>query len=222
VVAIDPGHQGHGNNSPEPIGPGSSTTKPKVTSGTQGTATGKLESQLNLEVSLKLRKLFEAQGVKVVMVPLTDDDPLPFAEGEFDLVLNRHSGFNSNEVARVLAKGGAFLTQQVHGLWADDLLAAFDATPQWPTSTPDKYAPELEAAGLTVLDMREWAGQLAFTDVGAIVYYLKAVPWLVPGFSVETHLSYLLKLHDKQEKGQALAFAARKYLIEARAESQRR
>ena len=76
-------------------------------------------------------------GVKVVRVPLTDDDPLPFAEGEFDLVLNRHSGFNSNEVARVLAMGGTFLTQQVHGLWASDLLAAFDAKPQWPTSTLD-------------------------------------------------------------------------------------
>jgi hypothetical protein len=35
-------------------------------------------------------------------------------------------------------------------------------------------------------------------------------------------MSYLLKLHDRQEKGQALAFAARKYLIEARAGSQRR
>ena len=153
-------------------------------------------------------------GVKVIKAQLADTVLLPFADGEFDLVLNRHSGFNANEVARILAANGAFLTQQIHGLWAYDLLAAFDARPQWPTSTPDKYVPQLEAAGLTVLDTREWAGQLAFTDVGAIVYYLKAVPWLVPGFSVETHASYLLKLHDRQEKGQALAFAARKYLIE--------
>jgi len=155
-------------------------------------------------------------GVKVVRVPLTDDDPMPFAEGEFDLVLNRHSGFNSNEVARVLAMGGTFLTQQVHGLWADDLLAAFDAKPQWSTSTLDKYVPRLKAAGLTVLNTQDWSGSLAFTDVGAIVYYLKAVPWLVPGFSVETHLGNLLKLQSRLENGEALAFVARKYLIEAR------
>jgi SAM-dependent methyltransferase len=155
-------------------------------------------------------------GVKVINVELTDTAPLPFADGEFDLVLNRHAGFNAYEVGRVLAANGTFLTQQVHGLWADDLIAAFDARPQWSTSTPAKYVPQLEAAGLTVLDTREWTGQLAFTDVGAIVYYLKAVPWLVPGFSVETHVCYLLKLHDRQAKRQALAFTARKYLIEAR------
>ena len=155
-------------------------------------------------------------GVKVIRVPLTDDDSLPFADGEFELVLNRHSGFNANEVARVLAVGGTFLTQQVHGLWAYDLLAAFDAKPQWPTSTLDKYVPPLKAAGLTMVNTQEWSGTLAFTDVGAIVYYLKAVPWLVPGFSVETHLICLLKLQNWLENGEALAFVARKYLIEAR------
>jgi SAM-dependent methyltransferase len=155
-------------------------------------------------------------GVKVVKVPLTDYDPMPFADGEFDLVMNRHSGFNSSEVARVLARGGTFLTQQVHGLWAYDLLAAFDAKPQWPTSTVEKYVPRLKAAGLTIVNTQEWSGQLAFADVAAIVYYLKAVPWLVPGFSVETHSSYLLKLQSRLEKGETLAFVARKYLIEAR------
>ena len=154
-------------------------------------------------------------GVQVVNVPLTDFDPLPFADGEFDLVLNRHSGFNAREVARILAPGGAFLTQQIHGLWAEDLLAVFGASPQWPSSTPGKYVPQLEAAGLAITDVREWSGSLAFTDVGAIVYYLKAVPWLVPGFSVATHLEPLLELQRRLDDGEALAFTARKYLIEA-------
>lgn len=38
-------------------------------------------------------------GVDVVDVRLTDYDPMPFAEGEFDLVLNRHSAFNGDELA---------------------------------------------------------------------------------------------------------------------------
>lgn len=154
-------------------------------------------------------------GVQVVKISLADTDLMPFADGEFDLILNRHSGFNPREVARILAPGGTFLTQQIHGLWAHDLLAAFDVQPQWPDATPEKYAPQLQAAGLTLTDSQEWSGRLSFADVGAIVYYLKAVPWLVPGFSVETHLDYLLKLQHRFESGSMLSFAARKYLIEA-------
>jgi SAM-dependent methyltransferase len=158
-------------------------------------------------------------GVQVVDAILADDAPMPFANGEFDLILNRHSGLNAVEVARILAPGGTFLTQQIHGLWAADLLAVFGAKPQWPSSTPAKYLPQLKAAGLTIVDAREWQGRLSFTDVGAIVYYLKAVPWFVPGFSVETHLKNLLTLQRRLEKGQSLTFSARKYLIEAHKEN---
>jgi SAM-dependent methyltransferase len=154
-------------------------------------------------------------GAQVMDVPVTDEGLMPFADGEFDLVLNRHAGFNSQEVARILAPGGTFLTQQVHGLWAYDLIAAFNARPQWPEATSERYVPQLNAAGLTIADTQEWSGRLSFTDVGAIIYYLKAVPWLVPGFSVETHLPYLLALERRLESGDGLAFVARKYLIEA-------
>jgi SAM-dependent methyltransferase len=154
-------------------------------------------------------------GVQVLSVRITDDDPLPFAGGEFDLVLNRHSAFNAAEIARVLAPGGVFLTQQVHGLWADDLHAAFNVTPQWPDATPEKYLPRLQAAGLTIADVQNWQGALRFTDVGAIVYFLKATPWTVPGFTVDTHASYLLALQARLDGGEALVFTARKYLIEA-------
>jgi SAM-dependent methyltransferase len=155
-------------------------------------------------------------GVKVLNIEITDSGSMPFADYEFDLVLNRHAGFNPGEVARILTWGGTFLTQQVHGLWAYDLLAAFDAKPQWPDATPGKYIPRLKAAGLEIIQLQEWKGKLAFTDVGAIVYYLKAVPWLVPGFSVKTHLNYLMALQKRLENDGSLVFSAQKYLIEAR------
>jgi SAM-dependent methyltransferase len=154
-------------------------------------------------------------GAQVVNIRLTEDDLMPFAEDEFDLVLNRHSSFNAKEVARILAPGGTFLTQQVHGLSAYDLLAVFDAKPQWPDATPERFVPLLKAAGLTIADTEEWSGRFSFMDVGAIVYYLKAVPWLVPGFSVETHLKYLFNLQHRLESGEGLTFVDRKYLIEA-------
>jgi SAM-dependent methyltransferase len=155
-------------------------------------------------------------GVRVVEAALTDAEPMPFADGEFDLVLNRHSGLNPKEVARVLAPGGVFLSQQVHGLWGQDLLAAFGAEPAWPHETLDHTVSHLEAAGLTIVAAEDWSGTFSFTDVGAIVYYLKAIPWLVEGFSVETHLDSLLALQDRLELGKGLVFEARKYLVEAR------
>jgi SAM-dependent methyltransferase len=155
-------------------------------------------------------------GVQVVDVPLSDDGSMPFADDEFDLVLNRHSGFSAREVARILVPGGSLLTQQIHGSWAHDLLAVFGAEPQWPDSTLEMYVPRLQAAGLTIVNAQDWSGQMSFADVGAIVYYLGAVPWLVPGFSVATHSEQLLLLHSRLEKGDSLTFVAAKYPIEAR------
>jgi SAM-dependent methyltransferase len=155
-------------------------------------------------------------GVRVVEASLSDAEMMPFAGHEFDLVLNRHSGLNATEVARVLSPGGTFLTQQIHGLWGWDLIAAFVASPQWPEEALEYAASRLQAAGLAIVAADEWSGTFAFTDVGAVVYYLKAVPWLVPGFSVETHLDHLLALQDRLERGFGLAFEARKYLVEAR------
>ena len=155
-------------------------------------------------------------GVTVIRVALTRVGLMPFESGEFDLVLNRHSGLNCAEVARVLGPGGTFLTQQVHGLWAQDLLAAFDTTPQWPDATLDFYLPKLEAAGLSIETAEEWLGRLTFHAVGAVVYYLKAVPWLVEGFSVDTHTGSLIRLHERLQREGEFVFEARKLLIEAR------
>ncbi|MBC7294355.1 MAG: N-acetylmuramoyl-L-alanine amidase, partial [Thermoleophilia bacterium] len=73
VVVIDPGHQAHGDPSLEPIGPGSTQMKAKVSGGTAGVATGIPESKLVLAVSLKLRDALKTQGIKVVMTRTTQD-----------------------------------------------------------------------------------------------------------------------------------------------------
>jgi SAM-dependent methyltransferase len=155
-------------------------------------------------------------GVTVVAVESDELTPLPFAEGSFDLILNRHGGFNAGEIARLLTPGGVFYTQQVHGLWAEDLLAHFGAHPQWPYATPAYFGAKLQAAGLHLTDSQEFAGKLRFADVGAVVYYLKAAPWLVPGFSVATHLTALFALQDRLDAGAELAFTTRLYTLAAR------
>lgn len=73
LIVIDPGHQQYGNSEQEPVGPGASETKAKVSGGTSGVTTGVPEYQLTLDIGLQLRDELEARGYKVIMVRETNE-----------------------------------------------------------------------------------------------------------------------------------------------------
>lgn len=67
-IVIDAGHQKYQNSDLEPIGPGASESKMKVSSGTEGVVTGTPEYVVNLQVSKKLKKLLMDKGYEVIMI----------------------------------------------------------------------------------------------------------------------------------------------------------
>lgn len=67
TIVIDPGHQRYGDSTKEPIGPGASEMKARVTGGTTGVSSGLHEYELNLMVAQKLQSILEERGYTVIM-----------------------------------------------------------------------------------------------------------------------------------------------------------
>ncbi|MEV0234538.1 class I SAM-dependent methyltransferase [Nonomuraea sp. NPDC050786] len=151
-----------------------------------------------------------------------DDEPrLPFRSGVFDLVTSRHPVRTWwEEIARVLRPGGAYFSQQV-GPWSVAELTDYFIGPHDGSSRdPERARAEAESAGLEVVDLRFERLRMEFHDIGAVIYFLRKVIWIVPGFSVERHADRLRELHEQIEaEGPFVAHSSR-FLIEARRPAQ--
>ncbi len=158
------------------------------------------------------KKRLEPLGVKII--ECANPKKLPFNNEEFDLVLNRHGAINAKEIFRILKPKGIFFTQQVTGSEDSmDLVKTFGAKRKFSNITLRLYKEKLLSAGFKIKESEKWKGKKFFRDVGAIVYYLKAIPWIVEGFDVEKNFSTLKKLQKKLEEEKELKFDTAKFLI---------
>lgn len=139
---------------------------------------------------------------------------MPFKQHSFSLVLNRHESFNVTELARILCPGGVFLTQQVDGKNLADLQALFSVKTEYTHITLAHYQQQFAATGFEIERTEEWQGVTEFADVGALVYYLCAIPWEAPeDFSVKQYQNVLLNLHQRE---MPLQFTSRRFLLQVR------
>lgn len=153
----------------------------------------------------------------IAVVAHDDAEPLPFAENAFDLVVSRHPvDVGWPEVEKVLRPGGRYFSQQV-GPRSVAEVTEFLMGPQpgGNEREPGAAMAAAQAAGLTVTDLRAESLRTEFFDVGAVVYFLRKVIWIVPGFTVNGYRAKLEELHDQiQEQGPFIA-TTRRFLIEA-------
>ena len=163
----------------------------------------------------RARRNLAHRGVTVV----ADDDrpPFPFRGAVFDLVVSRHPVHAWwSEIARVLAPGGTYLSQEVGPASVFELIEFF-LGPVREDGRGDQKAKALaEAAGLEVVDLRTARLRMEFHDVGAVVYFLRKVIWLVPGFTVAEYLPKLRDLHDTITADGPFVAHSSRFLIEAR------
>lgn len=80
TIVIDPGHQAEADQSQEPVGPGASEMKAKVSVGATGKTTGLAEYELNLEIGLKLQDILTERGYNVIMTRTSNDVNISNAE----------------------------------------------------------------------------------------------------------------------------------------------
>ena len=161
------------------------------------------------------RERLEPLGVKVFETE--ENGPLPFENGKFDLVIDRHESYSPAEVFRVLRPGGWFVTQQVGDKNDIDLRKLLGATGFKPNPWNLKLAADqLGESGFRVVSRKQRYHKTRYFDIGALVYHLKAVPWVIPDFSVKKYFSVLTRLNDVIEREGYLEVRNHRFLVVAK------
>lgn len=154
-------------------------------------------------------------GIPVWVYDADTDEPMPFADERFSLVLNRHEAYCPAEVRRVLRPGGHFLTQQVGSLDASETIGWFGKRPP-PVWSLDKAAAALHDAGLTVREGEDFVGVYRFGSVTTLLRYFALVPWDLPDdFTVANHLPPLARLHRLAETGTPIELTLHRWYLSA-------
>ena len=139
---------------------------------------------------------------------------LPFRDGIFNLVLDRHEALDPSEVDRILAPGGWLLTQQVSSRSWPELHRYFEGVTRYPDHDHE-YPLAFEALGYE-LDIRRHDFEVAFASLSELVQMLVVAPWTVPGFTVESHLEGLRRLEHDLDTPAGIVMKDGRYLLRAK------
>lgn len=143
---------------------------------------------------------------------------LPFSDGEFDIIINRHGSFDPNELHRILKNGGLFITQQVGEENERELVELLMPGTPKPFSGLNltNQINIFKANGFEIIEGKEAFRPIKFFDVGALVWFARVIQWEFPDFSVETHCENLFKAQQLLEQHGSIDGTVHRYLIAAK------
>lgn len=145
----------------------------------------------------------------------SDKDELPFDNNMFDMVIDRHGGFSTEQVFRVLKNGGLFITEQIgesdNRALARRLLP--DSAVPFPGRCLNNVARSFEKHGFSILRAREAYPKLIFKDVGAVVYFARVVRQEFPSFSVDRCSDKLIGLQEELDKKGVIESRLHRFLL---------
>lgn len=147
-----------------------------------------------------------------------DASAIPFEDGSFDVILNRHGDFHPPELYRLLGKGGVVVTEQVGGENDRDLveLVLPGLEPPFPHLRLETQRAAFQRAGFQILRAEEAFRPISFYDVGAFVWFARIIQWEFPGFSVDRCWEGLLKMQRMVERDGKVTGTIHRYLITAK------
>lgn len=157
---------------------------------------------------------FVPRGIQVY--PVQEEAPLPIPDDSFDIVLNRHESYDLHEVRRVLKPGGMFITQQVGSEDCNVLKERINLNmPHHQPFSLKLELPRFHNSNFLVKYSNECWPVLKFFDVGAIVFWAKAIEWSFPGFSVEHNFARLCSLHDDMMQNGFVSAPQHRFIVVA-------
>lgn len=165
----------------------------------------------------RARRTLGPRGVRVVP---TDDGPLPFGDGSFELVTARHPVRPDwAEIRRVLQPGGHYFAQHVGPSSAFELIERFlgPLREERKGRDPERERAAAEQQGLEVVRLDRARCRMEFHDVGAVVWILRKCVWWVPDFTVARYEPALRRLDEQLRAGEPFVAHSTRHLLDARA-----
>jgi SAM-dependent methyltransferase len=158
------------------------------------------------------------QPLNVQVIHIDESGVLPFKNGSFGTIINRHSIYDPKEIYRIAKKNGIFITQQVgSGDW-HDLKSALGyqntVVDRWDLESASE---QISQAGFEIMAKNEVTNNRSyFKDVEAIIYYLINIPWVIPDFSIDKYFDKLLALHRQSIAQEWLIFLQHRFYLAAK------
>lgn len=139
------------------------------------------QSSSMIEAALRNSRAAGAANTRFLQM---DAERLNFPDAFFNIVSCRHSPFHADEAARILIKGGVFLTQQVNENDKLNLKQAFgrgQAFDEQPGTLMQRYITELRAAGFSKVQSIPFNVNEYYETAEDLIFLLKHTP-IIPNF----------------------------------------